>query len=142
MSLRTIFTLALSLLIGTSAVAGGGVNIAGTWVGTGKAMYVDGTTATITINPASISQEDGFVYGVVSLTYEIGGVTTSQAGQVSGHIQGNVLRGIFGGCAGAAPNCQGASILDGKITGNTMSGTVTDLSDGSVSVITLKRMAQ
>lgn len=142
MSLRPIFIIALWFVIGTSAVAGGAINIAGTWVGEGKAMYVDGTTATITIDPVSISQENDFVYGVVSLTYEIGGVTTSQAGQVSGHIQGNVLTGIFGGCAGAAPNCQGASILDGKITGNSMSGTVTDLSDGSVSSITLKRMAQ
>jgi hypothetical protein len=141
MSLRPICILALSLFIGTSAVARGGINIAGTWVGEGKAMYVDGTTATIKIDPVSISQENDFVYGTVSLTYEIGGVTTSQGGQISGHIQGNALTGILGGCAGAAPNCQGASILDGKITGNRMSGTVTDLSDGSVSAITLKRMA-
>ena len=143
MSLRPIFILALNLLIVTSAVAGGGVNIAGTWVGEGQAMYVDGNTATITIDPASISQnEDGFVYGTVSLTYEIGEVTISQIGQVSGYIQGNVLKGIFGGCPAPAPSCIGVSILDGKITGNSMSGTVTDLSDGSVSVITLKRMSE
>lgn len=143
MNLRPIFILALSLFVVTSAVAGpGGINIAGTWVGTGKAMYVDGTTATITIDPASISQEDGFVYGVVSLTYEIGGVTTSQQGQVSGHIQGNNLKGIFGFCQTVAPDCKGVSILDGKITGKSMSGIVTDLNDGSVSVITLKRIAE
>ena len=143
MSLRPIFILALNLFIVTSAVAGGGVNIAGTWVGEGKAMYVDGTPATITIDPASISQnEDGFVYGTVSLTYEIGEVTISQIGQVSGYIQGNVLKGILGFCQTVAPDCVGLSILDGKITGNSMSGTVTDLSDGSVSVITLKRMSE
>lgn len=144
MSLRPIFILALNLFLVTSAVAGpGGINISGTWKGAGQAMYVDGNTATIAIDPVSISQtDDGFVYGTVSLTYEIGGVTTSQTGQVSGHIQGNVLKGILGFCQTVAPDCVGLSILDGKITGNSMSGTVTDLSDGSVSVITLKRMSE
>jgi hypothetical protein len=143
MKFKLLSMIALSVFIVTSAVAGGGINIQGTWVGKGQAMYVDGTTATIGIDPVSISQtDDGFVYGTVSLTYEIGGVTTSQTGQVSGHIQGNVLKGILGFCQTVAPDCVGLSILDGKITGNSMSGTVTDLSDGSVSAITLKRMAQ
>ena len=145
MKIRLLSMLALSLFIATGAVAGkGGKNIAGMWEGTGQAMYMDGTTAEITVDSASIYQEGEFVYGDVSLTYVIGGNSTSQLGQVSGHIQGNVLTGIFGGCQGPAPDCKGVSILDGKITGKgkKISGTVTDLNDGSVSVITLKRMSQ
>ena len=77
MKFRLISMLALSLLIVTSAFAGsGGVNITGIWVGEGKAMYVDGTTADIAIQEASIYQEEDFVYGSVLLTYTIGEVTS------------------------------------------------------------------
>jgi hypothetical protein len=148
MNLRLLFMLVLSLFIATGAVAGkGGKNIAGSWEGSGTAMYVDGTTADIDVGPISISQDGAFVWGTVSLSYTVHNPTGDipveiSDGKVSGHIQGNVLTGVFGGCAPeGAPACQGASILDGKITGKgkKIEGTVTDLSDGSVSVITIQR---
>jgi hypothetical protein len=151
MKFRLLSMLILSLFIATGAVAGkGGKNIAGTWEGTGEAMYVDGTTADITVGPVVITQEDKFVYGTVDLAYTVHQdagdieVTLPEPGKISGYIKGNVLTGVFGGCSAEAPACQGASILNGKITGKgkKITGTVVDLSDGSVSVITLQRMSQ
>ena len=147
MNLRLLFMLVLSLFIATGAVAGkGGKNIAGSWEGSGTAMYVDGTTADIDVGPISISQDGAFVWGTVSLSYTVHNPTGDipveiSDGKVSGHIQGNVLKGILGFCQTVAPDCVGLSILDGKITGKgkKIEGTVTDLSDGSVSVITIQR---
>ena len=64
-----------------------------------------------------------------------------QAGQLSGHISGNAIKGVMGGCFAEAPNCIGAGIFDGKLSGNKLTGTVVDLSDGSTSAITLHRVA-
>ena len=64
-----------------------------------------------------------------------------QLGQMSAHISGNKLKGVLGGCLSEAPDCLGAAVFEGKLSGNMLRGTVMDLSDGSTSVITLHRMA-
>jgi len=148
MKYKVLAMLALSLFIVTSAVAGkgeGGPNIAGMWEGTGQAMYMDGTTAVFTVDFASIYQEGKFVYGDIQITTIVGeNDPVTQPGQVSGHIQGNVLKGTFGGCLTVAPDCFGVSTLEGKITGKNkkISGTVIDLSDGSTGVVTMTRMTE
>jgi hypothetical protein len=60
---------------------------------------------------------------------------------MSGHLRGNKVKGLLGGCFGDAPNCVGAGVFEGKLSGNRLTGTVLDLSDGSTSVITLYRVA-
>ena len=140
-----IAVLALSLLGAAGALAGkGGPIIAGAWGGWGEAIYPDGTTADIVVDRVDIYQKGNFVYGnsQISVTVDTEPpLELSQVGQLSGYIHGNVLKGSFGGCITEAPDCLGAAIFEGKITGKTISGTVIDLSDGSTGVVTLHRVA-
>jgi hypothetical protein len=143
MKRKLLSILALSILIVTSAVAGGGrPTAAGHWEGTGRAMYMDGTSADITLVIADLSQEGKFIYGTAQFTVIIGdNDPDTQVGQMSGHIQGNSIEGVLGGCVTTAPDCAGAAVFDGKLTGNKLKGTVVDLSDGSTSTLTLHRMS-
>ena len=113
---------------------------AGQWEGTGQGIYMDGTTSQVTDVTANLSQEGNFIYGTAQFTVTVGvNDPVTQVGQLSGHIQGNAIKGLFGGCTGAAPDCVGAAILDGKLTGDELFGTVLDLSDGSTGTLTLQR---
>jgi len=144
MRFRLLSMLALCLLFVIRAVAGnGGPIVAGLWEGTGQAMYMDGTTAEITLVMADLYQEADFVYGVAQFTVIVGDSTVpeTQTGQMSAHIQGNAIKGVLGGCVTTAPDCVGAAIFEGRITGNKLHGTVVDLSDGSTAVVTLNRMS-
>jgi hypothetical protein len=144
MKCKLLSMLVLSLFIVTGALAGkGGPIITGNWVGTGQAMYVDGTPAEITNVTADLYQNGNFVYGTAQFTVIVGESTVpdTQVGQMSAYIQGNAIKGVLGGCESAAPFCLGAAIFEGKIMGNKVSGTVLDLSDGSTSVLTLHRMS-
>ena len=136
--------IAAGLLMAAGAVvAGKGGQIAsGYWEGAGQAMYPDGTSAEITLVQALLTQDGNFIYGGAEFTVIVGeNVPAMQAGQLSGHISGNAIKGVMGGCFAEAPNCIGAGIFDGKLSGNKLTGTVVDLSDGSTSVITLHRIA-
>lgn len=130
------------LVVAAAAVAGKSGPIAsGYWEGSGQAMYPDGTHAEIVLVQAILTQEGNFIYGGAEFSVIVGeNDPSTQAGQISGHISGNVLKGVMGGCFAEAPNCIGAGILEGKISGNKLTGTVMDLSDGSTSVLTLHRM--
>ena len=141
---RKLFAvLALSILCATGAFAGkGGPIIAGSWAGLGQAIYMDGTTAEIAVDFVSVYQKGNFVYGDSQFTVTIGdGSPQTLPGQLSGYIQGNVLKGTFGMCMPAAPDCIGAAVFEGKISGNMLSVTIVDLSDGSTSAVTLYRTA-
>jgi len=119
---------------------GDGQVAAGQYEGTGQGIYMDGTTSEITDVTADVSQEGNFIYGTAQYTVRVGvNDPVMQVGQLSGHIQGNAIKGLFGGCTGAAPECVGAAILDGELTGNELYGTVVDLSDGSTFTLTLQR---
>ena len=121
-------------------LSGGDQVGAGQWEGTGQGIYMDGTTSQITDVTANLSQEGTFIYGTAAFTVTVGvNAPVTEAGQLSGHIQGNAIKGLFGGCTGAAPECVGAAILDGELTGNELYGTVVDLSDGSTFTLTLQR---
>ena len=88
-----------------------------------------------------LHQDGSFIYGGAEFTVIIGdNEPMMQEGQMSGHISGNAIKGLMGGCLAEAPNCIGIGVFDGKFSGNRLSGTVIDLSDGSTSVITLHRM--
>ena len=139
---KFLTVLLLSVFFTTGALAGkGGPLVTGTWTGTGQAIYMDGTEATIIVDFAHLNQtEDNFVYGNSQFRVTVGNnPKQTLPGQISGYIQGNILKGAFGGCAGPAPNCIGAVVFEGKLSGNTLSGTVIDLSDGSTGVVTLER---
>jgi hypothetical protein len=144
MKYKVLSILAIALLaIAGSALAGkGGPIAAGYWQGHGQAIYPDGTSAEITFVEAILFQEGNFIHGGAAFTVVIGeNDPVTQEGQMSGHIQGNALTGVMGGCFAEAPNCIGAGIFEGKLSGNKLRGTVVDLSDGSTSVITLHRLA-
>ena len=145
MNFLKILVAAVFLLTAGSAVAGkGGPIITGVWAGAGQAMYVDGTSAEIVSVFAELYQEGNFFSGLAVFEVTVGGVPQpTQFAQMSGHISGNAVTGVLGGCEGPAPDyCFGAAILEGKLSGNKLSGTVVDLSDGSTSVIILHRMAE
>ena len=113
---------------------------AGQYEGTGQGIYMDGTTSVITDVTSDISQEGNFIYGTAQFTVTVGvNDPVTQGGQLSGHIQGNAIKGLFGGCTGPAPECVGAAIFEGKLTGDKLSGTVVDLRDGSTFTLTLQR---
>jgi hypothetical protein len=136
--------IAVSFLMAAGvAVAGKGGPIAsGFWEGSGQAMYPDGTSAEITLVQTLLTQEGNFIYGEAEFTVIVGeNEPSTQAGQMSGHIRGNDVTGVLGGCFAEAPNCIGAGVFEGKLSGNKLTGTVIDLSDGSTSVITLHRVA-
>jgi hypothetical protein len=145
MKFLKILVAAVFLLAAGSAVADkGGPIITGVWAGAGQAMYVDGTSAEIVSVFAELYQEGYFFSGLAVFEVTVGGVPQlPQFAQMSGHISGNAIKGVLGGCIppAIAPNCAGAAILEGKLSGNKLSGTVVDLSDGSTSVITLHRLA-
>jgi hypothetical protein len=105
-------------------------------------MYVDGTMATIVDVSAELQQMGHFFYGVAEFEVMIGmgPDTMIQGGQISGYLEGNKLKGVLGGCMTAAPDCLGAAILEGKISGNKVTGTVIDFSDGSTSKVTMFRV--
>ena len=145
MKRKHLLLLALSFLfVAGTAVAGKvGPIISGHWEGAGQAMYVDGTSAEIDNVYAELYQEGNFFSGFGIFDVTVGGVPQpQQIGQISGHISGNALTGVLGGCIppAVAPDCFGAGILEGKLSGNKLTGTVVDLSDGSTSVITLHRL--
>jgi hypothetical protein len=113
---------------------------AGQYAGTGQGIYMDGTTSEITDVTATVSQEGAFFYGAAAFTVTVGAnAPVVQQGQMSGYIQGNVIKGVFGGCTGAAPDCFGVAIFDGTLTGDELLGTVLDLDDGSTFTLTLQR---
>ena len=146
MKYKLLAILALGFLtVAGAAVAGkGGPIITGEWAGTGQAMYVDGTSAEIDSVFAGLYQEGNFFSGFAFFDVTVGGVPQpQQVAQISGYISGNAIKGVLGGCIppAIAPNCEGAAILEGKLSGNKLTGTVVDLSDGSTSVITLHRLA-
>ena len=139
-TLRLILVVAL-LLAAAPAVAGkGGPTVEGFWGGAGHAIYPDGTIAEIVEVDASLSQDGYFFFGEASFTVILGDSDpVTQDAQMSGHIKGNALTGLMGFCWDEAPACAGAGVFEGKLSGNRLSGTVVDLSDGSTSFITLHR---
>ena len=145
MKFKLLSILALSLcVVAGAAVAGkGGPLVTGSWEGAGQAMYVDGTTAEIVFVGADLAQEGNFIHGVAGFVVFVGDnpVPVEQFAQMSGHISGNAISGIMGGCLTEAPDCLGAATFAGKLSGNQLTGTVIDLSDGSTSVVTLYRLA-
>ena len=142
MKFKVLSILAIGLLIVFApAYAGkGGPIAAGYWEGAGQAVYPDGTIAEITLVQAMLFQDGNFISGSAEFEVVIdGNPPTVQQGQLSGHIFGNEIKGVLGGCFGPAPDCLGAGTFEGKLNGNTMSGTMLDLSDGSTSIIVLYR---
>ena len=109
MKRRLFSVLALSVLVAAGAFAAkGGPIIAGAWAGWGEAIYPDGTTADIVVDRVDIYQQGNFVYGnsQISVTVDTEPpLELSQVGQLSGYIQGNVLKGAFGACLPVAPAC-------------------------------------
>ena len=143
MKILKILVAAVFLLAAGSAVAGkGGPIIAGVWAGSGQAMYLDGTPAIIVSVSVVLYQEGNFFYGLAEFEVTVGeDEQPTQFGQLSGHISGNAVKGVMGGCEGPAPACFGAATFDGKLSGNKLRGTFVDLSDGSTAVLTLHRLA-
>ena len=143
---KLLSIIALSfLLVSAAAIAGkGGPIISGYWEGSGQAMYVDGTSAEITLVSAELFQDGNFFYGFAQFEVLIGDnpEPVTHQGQMSGHIKGNAITGVLGGCITTPPDCLGGATLDGKLSGNKLWGTVVDLSDGSTSVVTLRRMSR
>jgi len=126
-----------------SVIAGkGGRDITGYWTGNGMAMYVDGTTATITSVEAELQQEGQFVFGIASFDVLVGDATEpeTQQGQISAYLDGKTVKGVLGGCFTEAPDCFGAGTFEGSLRGGTMRGVVVDLSDGSTSVVEMERV--
>lgn len=142
MKLIKILLAAGLLLVAGSVVAGkGGPMVSGFWMGDGQAIYPDGTIAEIVSVAALLTQDGNFIYGDAEFHVVINdGDPVMQQGQMSAHVSGNKLNGVMGGCLSVAPDCLGAAIFEGKLSGNMLGGTVMDLSDGSTSVITLHRM--
>ena len=143
MKLMKVFLAVGLLLIASSAAAGkSGPIVSGYWMGDGQAIYPDGTMADIVFVAALLTQDGTYIYGDAEFHVVINdGDPLMQQGQMSGHINGNAIKGVLGGCLGEAPNCLGAGVFDGKLSGNKLTGTVMDLSDGSTSTLTLYRMS-
>ena len=144
MNFLKVLLAAVFLLSAGAAVAGkGGPLVSGAWEGNGLAIYPDGTIAEITHVAAFLFQDGNFMHGGAEFTVVIGeSDPVINEGQMSGHIKGNAVKGVLGGCFAEAPNCIGAAVFEGKLSGNKLTGTVLDLSDGSTSVITLYRNAR
>ena len=143
MKFRLLSILAIGLLLVLApAYAGKGGPIAeGLWGGAGHAIYPDGTTARITRVEVELFQDGNFVYGNAEFDVIVEGFPEfTQQGQMSAHIKGNKIKGVLGGCLPAAPECLGAGVFEGKLSGNRLTGTMRDLSDGSTAVIVLRRM--
>jgi hypothetical protein len=140
--LRILVAIAFLMAAGAAIAGKGGPDASGYWIGSGQAIYPDGTLAEITLVQVLLTQDGNFIHGGAEFTVMIGeNNPVMQEGQMSGNISGNVLKGVMGGCFAEAPNCIGAGIFEGKLSGNKLRGTVVDLSDGSTSVVTLHRMA-
>ena len=142
MRFRLLSILAIGLLLVFAPVyAGKGGPIAeGLWGGAGHAIYPDGTTARITRVDAQLFQDGNFIYGNAEFDVIVEGFPMyTQIGQISAHIQGNRIKGVLGGCLPAAPECLGAGVFEGKLSGNRLTGTMLDLSDGSTAYIVLRR---
>lgn len=140
--LRALVATGLLMTAGAAVAGKGGPVASGYWDGAGEAMYPDGTSAEITLVQALLTQDGNFIYGGAEFTVIVGeNDPVTQAGQLSGYISGNAIKGVMGGCFAEAPNCIGSGIFDGKLSGNKLTGTVVDLSDGSTSVLTLHRIA-
>lgn len=140
--LRVLVAIGFLMVAGAAIAGKGGPLATGYWEGSGQAVYPDGTIAEITLVQVLLSQNGNFIHGEAGLSVIIGeNDPMVQEGQMSGSISGNVLKGVMGGCFAEAPNCIGAGIFEGKLSGNKLRGTVVDLSDGSTLVITLHRLA-
>jgi len=141
MKFQIFFSFVLSLLLASASALAQmtGPTIAGAWEGNGEAMYLDGTTAEIVSVTAQLTQEGSFFYGVAEFEVLIGVATVSQQGQFSGYLRGGYVKGVLGGCVQQAPACAGAATFEGRLSGPWLTGTVTDLSDGSISSVTLYR---
>jgi hypothetical protein len=139
--LKVLLAVGLLLAAGPAIAGKGGPSASGAWGGQGQAIYPDGTIADITLVEAVLVQNGAFISGYASFHVEIDGDQLEpQEGQMSGHINGNKISGVLGGCDPFAPYCAGAAVFEGKLSGNKLTGTVRDLSDGSTSTITLFRM--
>jgi len=139
---KVLIAVSILMVAGTAVAGEGGPIASGYWQGSGQAMYPDGTTAEITLVQTFLTQEGNFIYGEAEFTVIVGeNDPATQPGQMSGYISGNAITGVLGGCFAEAPSCIGVGIFEGKLSGNKLTGTVVDLSDGSTSVITLHRIA-
>lgn len=138
--LKVLVVVGLLLAAGQAIAGKGGPNASGVWGGQGQAIYPDGTIADITLVEAVLTQDGAFISGYASFQVEIDGDQLEpQAGQMSGQISGNRINGVLGACDPFAPYCAGAAVFEGKLSGNKLTGTVMDLSDGSTSTIVLFR---
>jgi len=142
-ALLTLLASALLCIPGITVADSDEPTIEGYWEGDGRAMYVDGTQATIGFIGASLFEDEKYFHGFAQFAVWIGDATEPiiQEGQMSGHLSGNAVKGVMGFCFGDAPDCVGAAVLEGKLAGDKLTGTVVDFSDGSTSTLTLRRMA-
>jgi hypothetical protein len=139
--LKILFVAGLLFAASVAMAGKGGPIASGIWSGQGMAVYPDGTIVEITQVDAELTQDGMFIYGFAAFQVEIdGNALEPQVGQMSAQISGNAISGVLGGCEPAFPDCGGVAVFEGKLSGNKMTGTVRDLSDGSTSVITLHRM--
>ena len=140
--LRILVAIAFLMAAGAGIAGQGGPDASGYWVGSGQAIYPDGTLAEITLVQVLLTQDGNFIHGGAEFTVIIGeNEPMVQEGQMSGNISGNAINGVMGGCFAPAPSCVGVGVFEGKFSGNKLRGTVVDLSDGSTSVVTLHRMS-
>ena len=140
--LRILVAIAFLMAAGAGIAGKGDPDASGYWVGSGQAIYPDGTLAEITLVQVLLTQDGNFIHGGAEFTVIIGeNEPMVQEGQMSGNISGNAINGVMGGCFAPAPSCVGVGVFEGKFSGNKLRGTVVDLSDGSTSVVTLHRMS-
>ena len=137
-ALRLVLAVAFLMTAATAVAGKGGPNVEGYWVGAGQAMYPDGLSVEILEVQAWLFQDGKFFYGDAMFTVE--GAPEPLGGQMSGHIKGNAVTGLMGVCWTEAPDCEGFGVFEGKLSGNKLSGTVVDFSDGSTSYLTLHRV--
>ena len=138
--LLSLLAIGLLILLAPAWAGKGGPIAAGYWEGAGQAIYPDGTAAEITRVEAMLFQDGNFIFGDAEFEVIVGELPpVTQQGQMSGHLFGNEIKGVLGGCFAPAPDCLGAGTFEGKLSGNRMVGTIMDLSDGSTLVIVMHR---
>lgn len=141
MKISTIFRgmLVPVLLLATASVAIAG-DLNGIWRGEAEAIYPNGDSlAGLQFDGTIYQQEEsGLFYG--SFTYTLPGL-----GQISGAITGYIARGgEFSGLLSAflseGDPPTAVALVDGKLTGNKITATTRDFSDGTTSLLKASRV--
>jgi hypothetical protein len=141
MKKRLLLAVLFAVFVVNGAIAGSG-SLLGDWEGTARAILPeelpgDGTAIItgITLEGTFVELEKGLFRG--EFTFDVPGIGLQEA-YATGYIKAQKIQGVMSIDPGGGP--VGIGLFEANLKGKKMTGVVRDLSDGSTTIFTAKKV--